>query len=291
MVGYMAGAARIRCRLIDEGDLPEVCRLLSAGFPDRSGNYWRRGLEILSQRPALQGYPRFGHLLECEGKPVGSILTIYDEASPGSIRCNISSWYVEEPFRAHASFLIASAVRRKEVTYFNISPAPHTRNAIEAQGFHRYCNGLVLTFPALSPSGWHARVHDYASNPDMGASLTAREKYILDSHLELGCKAFIVTTGQALHPFLFMPRRMLRGLLPTLQLIYCRDIADISRLAGPLGRTLLSSGHASVIIDANQTLPGVAGKFFMNRGPRYFKGPEPPRPGDSTFTELVLFGP
>ena len=33
------------------------------------------------------------------------------------------------------------------------------------------------------------------------------------------------------------------------------------------------------------------GKYFAEYGPKYFKGPAPPRLGDLSYTELVILGP
>ena len=55
---------------------------------------------------------------------------IFSEVATGAtpkIRCNVSSWYVEPAFRSFASLLVLRALKNKDVTYLNISPAPATR--------------------------------------------------------------------------------------------------------------------------------------------------------------------
>jgi len=77
--------------------------------------------------------------------------------------------------------------------------------------------------------------------------------------------------------------------VPALQLIYCRDIRDFVRLAGPIGRAMVRRGKLLVCLDADSPLPGLVGKYFAGRGsPRYFKGAERPRIGDLTYSEIVL---
>ena len=44
----------------------------------------------------------------------------------------------------------AGAPPDKDVTYLNVSPAPHTRPIIEAQGFARYCDGIFIAVPLLN---------------------------------------------------------------------------------------------------------------------------------------------
>jgi hypothetical protein len=88
-----------------------------------------------------------------------------------------------------------------------------------------------------------------------------------------------------------MPRRILHGLIPCAQIVYCRSLADLSRCAGAVGRFVLRRGILLCLADAKEPIPGLFGRYFANRGIKYFKGPNPPAPGDLTFTELVVFGP
>ncbi len=94
-------------------------------------------------------------------------------------------------------------------------------------------------------------------------------------------------------PFILLPKRMKHGRYPTpaMQLVYCRDVADFVRCAGALGRALLWRGAPLVALDANGPIDGLKGFYSDSRGRKYFKGPNPPRLGDLTETELVLYGP
>jgi hypothetical protein len=287
-------APRIRCRLIGEADISALVGLLEQGFPQRSARYWTRALERLAHRDAPAGYPRFGYMLEIDGAPVGVILLIFShwrERGEARVRCNLSSWYVDPSYRGYASLLIAAAVREKDVTYINVSPAVHSWPAIEAQGFQRYCDGQMLTFPALSPWVAKARARQFDARRDYGSALSREERDILTAHVEHGCLAYVVHERREAYPFVFLPRRIFLGLVPTLQLVYCRDLDGFTRLAGPIGRALTRRGGFSVLVDASQALPGLVGKYFPNRGPKYFKGPERPRLGDLAYSEAVLFGP
>ena len=131
----------IRCRQIDEGDVAAVADLLTRGFPNRSRQFWQHALDQLTRRAPPYGLPKYGYLLETGGVPVGAILLICSTMPVGGTlapRCNLSSWYVEPAFRAYAPLLVSHALRHKEVTYLNVSAAPHTWPIIEAQGFSRY---------------------------------------------------------------------------------------------------------------------------------------------------------
>lgn len=285
---------RIRCRQIADADVPALIDLLTHGFGVRPVKYWANAFEQLAKRDAPAGYPRYGYMIEEGGRAVGVLLMIFSQWPDGDAlrkRCNISSWYVEPDFRGYASLLIAAAVRYKEVTYINVSPAPHTWPVIEAQGFSRYCDGQMLTLPLFSPAVANTRVSLFDAGSNNTAGLTQDEIALLTYHVEHGCVAYLVHENEAVHPFLFLPRRIFHGLAPTLQLIYCRDVADFPRLAGPLGRAAALRGDFTILVDANGPIPGMVGRYVANRGPKYFKGPERPRIGDLAFCEAVLFGP
>jgi hypothetical protein len=146
--------SEILCRQIRDADVPAVVELLTR-WPGRTKEYWSRALAQLSARMAIGNYPRYGYLLEHQRSLVGVILLIYSRQCAGvdpPVRCNISSWYVEPPYRSYASLLISAALRHKDVTYLNISPSVHTWPTIEVQGFKRYCDGQFLAVPALSAS-------------------------------------------------------------------------------------------------------------------------------------------
>jgi hypothetical protein len=87
----------------------------------------------------------------------------------------------------------------------------------------------------------------------------------------------------------FRPR-MLKGVIPCAQLVYCRAIDDFVRFAGPLGRFLALRGTALVVIDANAPIPGLSGRYYEGKMPKYFKGPDRPRLGDLAYTETAMFG-
>lgn len=282
---------RVRCRTIAEADAPALAALLAKGFPERTIGYWQKALETLARRDAPEDYPRFGYLLEREGAPIGVILMIFTRFGENKMRCNLSSWYVEEAYRGYASLLIAAAVRHKDVTYVNISPAPFTWRLIEAQGFRRYCDGQMLAIPALARYTPDVHVAAFDAERNYGDSLSAEERDLLMAHVERGCLALIAHEKRDALPFVFMSRHVLKGLVPTQQLIYCRDFSDVQRLAGPLGRELLKRGQPTILLDATEKIPGLVGIYLENRGPKYFKGPERPRLGDLAFCENVLFGP
>ena len=289
-------APKVRCREIGASDIEAVADLLTRGFFGRARGYWMQGLRRQASREVPPGYPRFGYMLDNGGTPVGVLLLLYttrndDGESP--IYCNLSSWYVEPAFRNYAPMLTKIAQRHKEVTYFNISPATWTWPIIETQGFRAYCKGVFLSFPALS---WAiAGTTIEIVSPDAGgiADLSRRDAELLARHAAYGCLSLVCRNPKGAYPFILLPMRIRRGWIapPAMQLIYCRDISEYVACAGAIGRFLLGRGKVSVILDANERVPGLVGIYTERRGRKYFKGPHQPRPADLTDTELVLYGP
>ena len=284
-------SSRVRRREIGEDDLPGVVDALVRGFPSRSRGYWNRGLGRMVDRPALDGCPRYGFLLEAEGRPVGVVLTLFDAPLVDGvprIRCNLSSWTVDPAHRMQAPLLVASVLKRRDVTYTNISPAPHTWPTIEAQGFVAYAEGQTLVAPALSRGGEAARVVEGAS-----AWRDLPEATLLDDHARYGCTCLVVQAADGPHPFAFLPFRARSGrlALPFMQLVYCRELAAVSRFAGVIGRHLLRRGTVALLVDGDPPPPGLVPLRRFRRGRKYVKGPHPPRLGDLSYTERVIFGP
>jgi hypothetical protein len=282
----------VRCRVIVAADIGPVVDLLKKGFgSQRSRGFWQQMLERMSNHSTPAGMPKYGYLLEHAGRPVGVLLLISSIVHCGStpsIRCNGSSWYVEPEFRPYGSLLMLRAFGQKAVTYLNISPARHTWPILEAQGYQRYSNGLFMSVPWLSvvPSG---AVEVAPANAGIKVQIDRYEQDVLLAHAECGCiSVWCVTEGRA-YPFVFV-RRMVWNVIPCLQLVYCRDMSDFVRFARPLGRYLALRGRFLVMLDANGPVAGMVGRYFHGIRPKYFKGPNPPRLGDLSYTEASLFG-
>src|ERR1700751_1451185 len=178
-----APVAKLRVREIRDADLDAVARLLNKGFDFRSVDYWLRGLKRHASRPRPANYPAFGYCLDSGGTPVGVILLLFSEVQTEGetiVRANVSSWYVEPAFRAFAPLMVKAAIRDKNVTYFNITPAPHTWSTVEAQGFSVYCKGQVYGALMLSPSARGAKVDFFSASHVAG--LTAYEADLLRQH-------------------------------------------------------------------------------------------------------------
>jgi hypothetical protein len=287
---HVNAGPKIRCRQIVDGDLDALAGVFWRGFGARRTHaFWRGVLAGLKTRAVPPGLPRYGYLLENAGVPVGAILLIFAATPPGdALRANVSSWYVEPAFRSYASLLVAQALKLKQVTYLNVSAVPHTWPILEAQGYRRYANGVFVALPAVQRSGVDdLRLLAADQRPDAPHEPFWRD--LLVEHARFGCISFWAVTRERAYPFVFRPR-IVKGVVPCAQVVYCRDVADLVRFAGPIGRLLARRGRPFVVVDANGPIEGLVGRYLDGIMPKFFRGPAPPRLGDLAWTETALFG-
>jgi hypothetical protein len=288
-------AANPRIREISENDVEAIADLLTRGFVHRPREYWLRGLRRQGMRLLPSEVPRYGYLLENEGVPVGCLLLIYSSKiidGETATCCNVSSWYVDPAFRSYAALFASMTQKRKDVTYFNVTPAAATWPILEAQGFKPYCRGLHFSVPALSRNGRGMKIAAVAPDTPSIAGVPNADLDMLKRHAEYGAVSLICHSAEAALPFIFFPLRKRRGIIPVpaLQLGYCRSIPDYVSCASAIGRYLLRQGKPVIIVDANEPLAGLAGFFSEAHGRKYFRGPHRPRLGDLADTEFALYG-
>ena len=283
----------ISCRSIADADLPAALDLLSRGFRERTREFWTTALDRLAQHPTPAGYPKYGYILEVQGMPVGVLLLIYSRV-PGYpkdlVRCNVSSWYVEPEYRCYAAMLVSQALRHKEVTYFNITPAPNTLPILATQGYRPFSDGLFVSFPAvLAPFRRGSIRRIDALERASPALVSPQELELLRCHAGFGCLS-VICHAKHWSPFVFISYgRVVKGSKRVALLIYCRSIDEFVANAGPLGGYLLRCGYPAVVLDATGPIPGLPG-YFTTGQRRFYRGPHPPRLGDLAFTELAIFG-
>jgi hypothetical protein len=282
---------RVLCREIRTTDADGVINLLTRGFlPSRGRPFWANAWQLLTDRPAPAGLPRYGYVLESEDKPVGVILLICSEINDGPtprLQCNFSSWYVDPEFRAFATLLISCTLRRKDVTYFNVTPAPHTLPILKAQGFEIFSKGRVVALPALSLPSSNCHIETVSPQTQLPSGLTAQERELLRTHAGFGCITVICHTKDGPHPFVFARRRRWR-VVPFAFLIYCRAPDEFVRFAGNLGWYLAMRGIPIVIVDANGPMAGLVGRY-SDTNPKYFIGPHKPQLCNLSYSERAMF--
>ena len=278
-------------REIAAGDLCATAALLCEGFPDKPLAWFTSALAAMARMPAVDGMPRYGYLLEANGQPVGAVLTLVTQLGrdgPPGTRLNVACWYVRPGYRAYGTVLYQRVLSLRGVTCLNVTPAEHTWPVIEAQGFRRFAEGSFAGLPLLGNPALGTKVAPAGVGQD--SDLTAYEHQLLAFHADKGCLAFTCASRTDTAPFVFR-RRPSRRLLPAAQLIYCRDMADLGRYAGAIGRHLAGHGLAWMIAGANGPIAGMPGRYLPGKYPMYYRGSAKPRLGDIAYTEVALLAP
>ncbi len=286
-----AAAERVRCRLIADDDLPAVAGLLCEGFPGRARAVWEAGLTRMKLRELPQSAPRYGYCLSAGERLVGVILLIASERlvnGTPAIFTNVASWYVNETYRAYAQLLVSIALRNKETTYTNISPAPHTWSIVENQGYTRYCGGLffalgLLTWPF---AGTVIKQFDHDKHGHL------MDSALLRRHRDMGCDVVVAEEPHRATGFVFRRFHVRGGRLPTPAMfaIHAPAVGDITRLAGNLSRHFLRRAAPVIVLDAGGPIDGLTGFHTTARGRKYFKGPHRPALCQHADSEFAVFG-
>jgi hypothetical protein len=280
----------LRVREITEADHAAVARLLAKGF-QRPVWYYVEALKRLSRHPTPPDRSKYGFMMEADGVVVGAVLLIFSTLPSGSaacMRCNVTSWYVEPEYKNYAALFTSRALRHKDVTYVNISARPAARPIILAQGFQLYSSGQYVAVPVLHLRSTDGPVQICGVQTAPDALFEMSDYELLAAHAEFGCMSLWCLMSGRAYPFVFLPRRFKR-VLPGVQLIYCREIQDVVRFAGPLGRFLAARGKLVISIDSNGPIAGLPGRYVKGKSPRFFKGRNPPRPGDISYTQAAMF--
>lgn len=282
--------AALRIREIGPADLNNVIDLLTIGYHRyRDRSYWINAIQRLTAHETPTGVPKYGHVLERNGTLVGVILVIFSSQTINGVehlRCNGSSLYVIPAFSGYGALLVKRALQRKDVTYLNLTPARHTLDMLEVQGYNRFSNGVFVALPALSPAT-DLRIRPVETAADLDARLEPFEAKLLLAHVGFGCISVLCEKDGQIYPFVFALRRKYG--IPIAHLVYSRDQQNFVCFAGALGRFLRRYGYRVVILDANGDIPELTGQYFAMR-PKFAMGPEQMRLGDLCYTERVMFG-
>jgi len=285
-------ASNVRMREIATGDFAAIAELLASGFTRSTPQDWMDIFDKLSRHPTPVTLPKYGYLIVSDDAVVGVILVISSVAKTDgamSLRSNLSSWYVLPPFRGYAPLLLSRLLKNPEVTYVNVSPAPHTLPILAAQGFVPLSSGQFLVpINPFARSG-NAKINQIRPDDDEIAGLDPFERDLLLAHARYGCISLSCQTPDGAHPFVFRPR-LIKRRIPSAQLIYCRHVSDLARLFGPVSRSLGRRGRLIVWIDADRPVEGLHGFHVTGANPKYYRGPARPRLGDLAYTEAAMFG-
>ncbi len=275
----------VRCRRIEAHDIALLSLFLAEGFPARSAATWQASLEALLRWKEQRSLPGVGFVLTDGETIVGCLLTLY---APDGSRCSFSSWYVAAGYRRFGTILVSAALRDRSLTYLNISSEKDTRPIIEAQGFKRYSSGVLVAAPLLSLASLNTAGVLW-SDPRAADEVSIPERQLMEDHAAFGCICFWCSDQGRIYPIV-LARRPLRGLNRVAQLIFCPADMDWRRLGGAVGRAMARHGLFLLLLDAEGPIPGLPGRFFDDRMPKYCRGPAVPRLGDLAYTEAALIG-
>jgi hypothetical protein len=278
-------------REITETDLEMILDLLCEGFFQLPRRYWASVLEKLRNRTVPDGLPRYGFMLESQGRAVGLLLMIVSVVhrdGKSMTRSNGASWLVHPDFRIYAPLLLDRSLRVPVDCHLNVFAEPHTFPLIESRGFKRLTNGVFIAVPAMVPGWRHTRIVNAGNLDKAKHPIPDTDREILVDHLRAGRISLWVETNDGGYPFIFR-RRRIRSWVPCADLIYCRDLEDFGHLAGAIGRYLLYRGMPIVMATCNGPIPGIPGKYIDGKFPTYYRGEMPPRGGDIAYTKEGLF--
>lgn len=284
---------KARVREITASDIPDAVDVIERGFKSAyTRRFWLDVFACLSQRTVPEGFPRYGYVLESNGKLVGIILFIYSTIwKDGSsfIRCNGSTVCTDPDFRFYGPILYSRPHINNKITITNVTPSKHTYQMVEVLGYTKYASGAFLSIPTLSSArdATVARVVNAASKLDV--PFDPHDRDLLLEHEGWGCISLWCVTPQRAYPFVFRAR-VLKRILPYAQLIYCANIDSFTRFARPLGAHLAMKLLPFVLINANGPIDGLIGLYIPGRTPMYYRGPNEPALGDLAYTETAMFG-
>lgn len=279
----------VRMRLATEHDKEDMIKLLVEGFPLRNARYWQVAWHRLTELAQRSAQPVLGHVITVEGKLVGLVLYIErpSNSPDGSTRyVNLSSWYVKPDYRSFATLLLSRACKNKEKTFLNVSAAVHTFEICEALGFKRYSTGQLATPLLMGPAAKGRKIEVFRGHH---AGLSENDNRLLIDHVGYGCICLVGTADNESQPFIIV-HRMIKNVLPSSQLIYCRSLDTFIPFARSIGILLARRGIFSTILDSRGAIKGLRGRYYEGRSPKYYKGPLEPTLCDLSYTELALFG-
>jgi hypothetical protein len=275
-------------REIAEDDLDAVCGLLVEGFPQRSYGYWAKGLTNLSSLAPVEGFPKYGYLVDADYTIQGVLLTITSDHGVHGAWTNFSSWYVRKEYRHFATILFTQALKLRNTTFLNPSPSKRIIPILKAFGFEPYTIGTVAldlrrAIRKPPPRGEVRRL-----GVDELARLSEREGRTAEDHMRMGCDVLYLQTDDR-EGLLIHRRKWIKRSLPCSQVIFTEPDL-MGQLVAPVMRALGSRGSLLALCDIDEAPDPSIGHVFA-RGIRYFKGVDAPSVGDLTYSELAVFGP
>ncbi len=128
---------------LQSSQYPKIYPLLQRHDPTLSKDQWRCLFDYRwAKEPDFCGYGLFD-----QDKPVGFLGLIFSQRwIAGQLEpfCNLSTWFVLEPYRGHSLSLLLPILRRQDLTFTDLSPADVVIKIAGRFGFQRLDQKITL---------------------------------------------------------------------------------------------------------------------------------------------------
>ncbi len=254
-------------RPLAEADFAQAADLLREGFPGHAPDFWPQALARLQRYGgnAEAGYP-LGYFMLDKDQPVGVALTPASlrHRADGSIGrvVNISSWYVRQPYRWRAGFMLRGILADRSATYTDLTATPELQKTLATLGLQPINRGIAvhaLPLLCLHP-GQGVQLHEL--RPNQAWPQRGPPRALVEAHRELACLPVVLEQGATQQLVIFKHSR-LRG-LPAAQLVYAERRSQLLGDRGALARFLLARGFVFFVCET-QHAASTATAWFRPR--------------------------
>ncbi len=209
---------------------------------------WRNLLQFESDGEWPAGYA-----LVDRGRAVGFLGTLHKRrtiAGREERLCNLSSWIVEDSYRASGLALLRKAVQPKNVTITNFTASDQVAAILKQLGFRELDSTSYLFTPltVFAPSPFRRRDVTLTGDKEIiRNTLGGDELAIFKDHAYEHCGHLLVTTpGKRLY-LLYTVRKMKR-LIPYAHVHYTSDSPLLAQLIPQIVRHLLGRRRAAAVL-------------------------------------------
>ncbi|MBA3660209.1 MAG: hypothetical protein H0W64_00595 [Gammaproteobacteria bacterium] len=240
---------KIEVRRASFDDAENIVSLLEGFYPGVP-NHWRK---IFTPRAwdIEENFP--GYVIVDQKKIVGFLGTIFSDhqTEKGQMRlCNLTTWYVEPPYRQHGLMLFLKVMKIPNVSWTNLTAAPHTYEWLQRSGFKTLENKqtVVLPLPQFSPT--QVTITTQIEETNLPISLHP----IYDKHRNLNCKHILIKKQDQLCYCLAVITRYKK--LPVAKIYYFSDSQFFSEVLNEIRFKLCHKLRVSHLVLEGDLLQG-----------------------------------
>lgn len=208
-----ATRSRLRVRAVILTEVPRVVDFLRAQFVSHIPANELMGLFNYSWRSGGEK-PTLGFALWSEERLVGFLGCIYAVrfVKGKFIRtCNLSTWYVQEPFRYAAMQLLYAALAQKDYWISSLTPSPRVGEILEQLGFQALDRFRWVYLPWSFSGALLRKAPHVVSKPDsVRRVLDSEGQRVFDDHREFRLKHYVAQIGGE-YTYIVLKRRSMPG--------------------------------------------------------------------------------